>query len=237
MQLQAFAWDQESDQWKFKGKLYDNAINNFPPQKLPTGDWILTRRDARFNVTILIGGKEKLDQWEAYPVVKMGEVEKFRPDEPIFWLMPDKSLNALFRDNGGSQRLFHSTSTDNGKTWKTPVLTNFPNSTSKIFSLETSRGYRIMISNANPKWGRRQLHLSISEDGRNFSRMAELSVPTPPVAEGIETLWKKFQQGIGSLQYPHVIEHEDFLWIALSRNKLQTEIFKVSLDDIDKLRQ
>jgi len=237
LQLQAFAWDEESDQWNFKGKLYDNAINNFPPQKLPTGDWILTRRDARFNVTILIGGKEKLDQWEAYPVVKMGEVEKFRPDEPIFWLMPDKSLNALFRDNGGSQRLFHSTSIDNGKTWKTPVLTNFPNSTSKIFSLETSRGYRIMISNANPKWGRRQLHLSISEDGKNFSRMVELSVPTPPVAEGIETLWKKFQQGIGSLQYPHVIEHEDFLWIALSRNKLQTEIFKVSLDDIDKLRQ
>ncbi|MDC0258648.1 exo-alpha-sialidase [Verrucomicrobiales bacterium] len=235
LELQAFAWDKASRKWNFKSKVYDNAINNFPPQKLPTGDWILTRRDARFNVTILIGGKEKLDSWEAFPVVKVGEVKGFRPDEPIFWLMPDKSLNALFRDNGGSQRLFHSTSTDNGMTWKTPVLTNFPNSTSKIFSLNTSRGYRVMISNANPKLGRRQLHLSISEDGKSFTRMAQLIAPTPPVAEGIDSLWKKFQQGIGSLQYPHAIEKDGFLWIALSRNKLQTEILKVPLDDVDAL--
>jgi len=235
LELQAFAWDKASRKWNFKSKVYDNAINNFPPQKLPTGDWILTRRDARFNVTILIGGKEKLDSWEAFPVVKVGEVRGFRPDEPIFWLMPDKSLNALFRDNGGSQRLFHSTSADNGKTWKTPVLTNFPNSTSKIFSLNTSRGYRVMISNANPKLGRRQLHLSISADGKNFTRMAQLIAPTPPVAEGIESLWKKFQQGIGSLQYPHAIEKDGYLWIALSRNKLQTEILKISLDDVDAL--
>ncbi|MCA9067876.1 MAG: hypothetical protein KDA84_03075, partial [Planctomycetaceae bacterium] len=53
LELQAFVWNKEEQQWKFRGKLYDNAINNFPPQKLPTGDWILTRRDARFNVTIL----------------------------------------------------------------------------------------------------------------------------------------------------------------------------------------
>ncbi len=235
LQLQAYAWDKSSGKWVFKSKVYDNAINNFPPQKLPTGDWILTRRDSRFNVTILIGGKEKLDAWDAFPVVKVGEVTGFRPDEPIFWLMPDQSLNALFRDNGGSQRLFHSNSTDNGKSWTTPQLTNFPNSTSKIFSLETSRGYRVMISNANPKLGRRQLHLSISEDGKNFTRMAQLIAPTPPVADGIDSLWKKFTQGIGSLQYPHVIEKDGSLWIAFSRNKLQTEILRVSLDDVDTL--
>ena len=240
LKLQAFVWDGDSDKWKLKGMVYDNAINNFPPQKLPTGDWILTRRDARFNVTILIGGKDKLDDWEAFPVVKMGEVKGFRPDEPIFWLRPDKTLNALFRDNGGSQRLFHSTSSDLGKTWETPVLTNFPNSSSKIFSLPTSRGYRVMISNSNPKRGRRQLHLSISVDGENFTRMAQLAVPTPPMPDYIKSsvsMKKKFQQGISSLQYPHVIEHEGYLWVALSRNKVQTEIFRVSLDAVDELRK
>ena len=237
LELWAFRWDTDSDSWVREATVYDNAINNFPPQKLPTGDWILTRRDARFNVTILIGGKESLSDWQDYPVVEVGAVEKFRPDEPIFWLMPDESLNALFRDNGGSQRLFHSTSTDLGKTWKTPVLTNFPNSTSKIFSLPVSRGYRVMISNANPKWGRRQLHLSISADGKNFNRMAEIEVPTPPVADGMDSLWKKFQQGIGSLQYPHVIEKDGYLWIALSRNKTQTEIIRIALDDVDGLRK
>jgi len=237
LKLVAYRWDGDSESWQREAKLYDNAINNFPPQKLPTGDWILTRRDSRFNVTILIGGKESLSDWQAYPVVKVGAVKGFRPDEPIFWLMPDQTLNALFRDNGGSQRLFHATSADNGETWTPPVLTNFPNSTSKIFSLPTSRGYRVMISNANPKLGRRELHLSISEDGKNFNRMAEIEVPTPPVAEGIDSLWKKFQQGIGSLQYPHVIEHDGYLWVALSRNKTQTEIIRIALDDVDALRK
>jgi len=236
LELWAYRWDGDSGSWQREATLYDNAINNFPPQKLPTGDWILTRRDARFNVTILIGGKDSLSDWQAYPVVEVGAVEGFRPDEPIFWLMPDKTLNALFRDNSGSQRLFHSTSSDLGKTWQTPTLSNFPNATSKIFSLQTSRGYRVMISNANPKWGRRQLHLSISEDGKNFTRMAEIEVPTPPVAEGIDSLWKKFHQGIGSLQYPHAIEHDGSLWIALSRNKTQTEIIRLALDDVDALR-
>lgn len=236
LKLQAFVWDQTNEKWKFKSEVYDNAINNFAPQKLPSGDWILTRRDSRFNVTILIGGAKSLDTWEAYPVVKVGEVKEFRPDEPIFWLMPDESLNALFRDNGGSHRLFHSTSNDFGKTWKTPRLTNFPNATSKIFSLNTSRGYRIMISNANAKVGRRQLHLSISKDGKNFIRMAQLAVPSPPPAsDGIDALEKKFSAGIASLQYPHVIERDGYLWIALSRGKVQIEIFRVSLDDVDAL--
>lgn len=236
LELWAYGWDDEAQRWQFVSKVYGNAINNFPPQKLPTGDWILTRRDAGFNVTILVGGRSALDQWEAFPVVNVGEVPGFRPDEPIFWLMPDNSLNALFRDNGGSQRLFHATSRDFGKTWTTPVPTNFPNSTSKIFSLATSRGYRVMVSNANPKRGRRQLHLSVSEDGKHFTRMAQLDVPAPLAPKGFQEIWKKFSQGIASLQYPHVIEHDGYLWIAVSRCKLQTEIFRVSLDAIDEMR-
>ncbi|MCA9174811.1 MAG: exo-alpha-sialidase [Planctomycetales bacterium] len=236
LQLQAYGWNESQQRWEFASKIYDNAINNFPPQRLPSDQWILTRRDARFNVSILIGGDSGLDRWEAYPVVRLNEVKGFRPDEPIFWLLPDQRLSALFRDNGGSQRLFHSTSADLGKTWSTPRLTNFPNSTSKIFSLTTSRGYRVLISNANPKWGRRQLHLSISDDGTHFTRMAQLDVPAPPAPEGFESIWKKFAKGIASLQYPHAIEHDGAVWIALSRCKLQTEVFRVSLDELDRLR-
>lgn len=237
LELWAYNWNAKSKKWDFRSKVYDNAINNFPPQKLPTGDWILTRRDARFNVTILIGGQDRLDNWQEHRVVDLTEVKGFRPDEPIFWLMPDNSLNALFRDNGGSRRLFHSTSRDLGKTWTTPVLTNFPNSTSKIFSIGTSRGYRVMVSNANPKLGRRQLHLSISRDGKDFTRMARVDVPAPPAPSGFESIWKKFSDGIASLQYPHVIEHDGHLWIVLSRCKLQTEIFRVSLDAVDEVNQ
>lgn len=235
LELWAYGWDPAAGAWKFVSKVYDNAINNFPPQRLPDGNWILTRRDSRFNVTILIGGREKLDDWEAVDVVAMGQVEGFRPDEPILWLRPDRAVNALFRDNGGSRRLYHSLSRDLGRTWEIPVLTNFPNSTSKLFSIGTSRGYRVLVSNANVKLGRRELHLSVSPDGRTFTRMAKLDIPAPDAPEGFESIWKKFTKGIGSLQYPHAIEHDGHLYIAFSRCKLQTEIFRVSLDSIDQL--
>jgi hypothetical protein len=236
LELQAFRFDDEGKKWAFKGKLYDNAINNFPPQKLPSGEWILTRRDSRFNVSMLIGGRKSLDDWQAYPVVQIGEVQGFRPDEPIFWPLADGNLYALFRDNGGSQRLFHSLSRDQGRTWDTPRLTNFPNASSKLFSLKTSRGYRVLVLNANPKIGRRELHLAVSPDGQRFTRLARLDIPSPPsLPHEVSRISKKLGTGIASLQYSHVIEHEGRLLIAFSRGKVQTEVFHVRLDDVDLL--
>lgn len=236
LELVAYRYDKEADKWEYQDRLYDNAINNFPPQKLSTGNWILTRRDSRFNVSVLIGGRKSIDDWQAFPVVRIGEVHGFRPDEPIFWPLPDDTLNALFRDNGGSQRLFHSVSHDQGRTWDTPVLTNFPNSSSKLFSMKTSRGYRVLILNANPSIGRRELHLAVSTDDRTFTRLTRLDVPSPPsIPTAVSRITKKFSAGIASLQYPHVIEHDGRLLIALSRGKVQTEVFHVTLDEIDRL--
>ncbi|MCP4787684.1 MAG: sulfatase-like hydrolase/transferase [Fuerstiella sp.] len=236
LELLAYRYDDSQHTWLRHGKLYDNAINNFPPQELPSGEWILTRRDSRFNVTVLVGGRKAIDDWQAFPVVRVGEVKGFRPDEPIFWPLQDGQLFALFRDNGGSQRLFHSTSRDEGRSWDTPVLTNFPNSSSKLFSMKTSHGYRIIVLNANPSVGRRELHLAISGNGRTFTRLARLDVPSPTsLPDSVMRIEKKFQSGIASLQYPHVIEHDEQILIALSRGKVQTEVFRVRLDDVDAL--
>lgn len=237
LELWAYALDSKTKRWQFKAKLYDNAINNFPPQKLSTGEWILTRRDSRFNVTVLIGGVKGLDDWRAFPVVKVGEVKGFRPDEPIFWPLSDDSLFALYRDNSGSRRLFHSISRDNGRTWSKPVITNFPNATSKLFSMQTSSGVRFLVLNANPNVGRRELYLAASRDGQTFTRLARLDIPTPPIHEAIDSpgMRNRFRSGVSSLQYPHVIEHDGHLFIAFSRNKLQTEVLRVRLADVDEL--
>lgn len=236
LELLAYRYDEAQQAWELHGKLYDNAINNFPPQQLPSGDWILTRRDSRFNVSVLIGGRRAIDDWQPFPVVRIGEVKGFRPDEPIFWSLPDGQLFALFRDNGGSQRLFHSMSRDQGRTWNTPVLTNFPNASSKLFSMRTSRGYRILVLNANPTIGRRELHLAITANGKTFTRLARLEVPSPRgIPDSVSRIEKKFRSGIASLQYPHVIEHDGHVLIALSRGKVQTEVFRIRLDDIDAL--
>jgi hypothetical protein len=225
LKLVAFVWDKPSGTWKPKGQLYENAINNFAPQKLSTGEWMTTRRDARFNVSMLIGGVKALDDWRAVPVVdRMVAIResKFSPDEPVCWELPDGLLVGAIRDNGGSQRLFRTFSKDHGQTWSMPEKTNYPNATSKLFTLQTSRGYRVLISNANPVVGRREMHLAVSEDGLTFTRMAKLDIPS---------------QKATTFQYPHAIEHDGYLFIAFSNKKNITELLKVSLDDVDRLRR
>jgi hypothetical protein len=224
LKLIAFVWDKASATWKPRGTLFENAINNFAPEKIATGEWMMVRRDARFNVTMLTGGVKALDDWRVTSVVdRLAAIKasKFSPDEPVWWEQPDQSLVALLRDNGGSSRLFRAFSRDHGATWTAPEKTNFPNATSKLFSLQTSRGYRVLISNANPGLGRREMHLSISEDGLTFTRMARLDIPSAKAT---------------TFQYPHAIEHDGSLFIAFSNKKAFTELLKVSLDDVDRLR-
>jgi hypothetical protein len=77
-----------------------------------------------------------------------------------------------------------------------------------------------MIGNANPKWGRRENYQSLSDDGLTFTRMARLMIPSAKAT---------------TFQYPHAIEHDGHLLIAVSQKKLQTEVFKVPMTAIDAL--
>jgi hypothetical protein len=220
LRLEASVWDQQRGEWTPKGLVFADAINNFPPTKLPSGEWMTTRRDSRFNVFVLIGGLKGLDDWQSFPVASRRAVAGFSPDEPIWWPQPDGKLTALYRDNGGSGRLFRSSSDDDGRTWTKPAITNFPNATSKLFSLKTSAGDRVLISNANPKIGRREMYLSVSRDGETFTGMGRLAIPQPRAT---------------TLQYPHAIEHDGKLYIAFSQKKMQIEMFVVPLAAIARL--
>jgi hypothetical protein len=222
LKLEAYVWDATSEAWKFKTVLYENAINNFAPQKLASGQWLMTRRDARFNVYMLAGGVKSLEDWESYPVVKRTDVLGFSPDEPFWWQLPDGRLHALFRDNGGSSRLYQSFSSDEGRTWTLPRITNFPNASSKCYPLRLASGVWVLISNANPKVARRELYLSLSEDGLTFTKMARLAIPSAKAT---------------TFQYPHAIEQDGHLLLAFSQKKMQTEVLKVPLTAIEALRE
>lgn len=220
LSLHAYRWHYKK--WKFAGLVFDDAINNFPPQLLPDGKWMMTRRDVIRNVYTLIGAENSFDEWKTYPVVKINNRFNFLPDEPFWWIQENGIIAMLLRDNSGKRKIFRCFSIDNGKTWTDPAKTNFPNATTKFFGLKIAGKYRVFISNANRNMNilRKQMHLSITHDGHIFTNIAKIDIPT---------------DGEATLQYPHALEYQGNLFVAFSRNKKTIELITIPLERIEKL--
>ncbi len=220
LELRAFRWNKSAQKWDDAGVVQDNAINNFPPQRLPTGEWAMSRRKHDYKdtgVEFLIGGVKALNDWISVPVVGgPGRDLTLKAEEPIWWTLPDGSLQALFRDNNNSQYLFRAFSTDAGRTWSTPVQTDFPDARSKVHGLRLKDGRYALVSNSNPK-KRDPLTLALSNDGLIFDRLFYLV-------------------GGRHVDYPHMIEHGGFLYIAHSGGKQSVEIQRVRIADLDALK-
>jgi len=213
--LHAFRYNRETEAWDGLGVAYENAINNFAPKKIPSGEWMMSRRTFDRHVYFLIGGVAGFDQWESVPVVFYGD-ERLKAEEPYWWVLPDNNLMALFRDNARSGYLFRSFSTDNGRTWSPPAKTNYPDATSKFNGLQMSDGRFVLVSNANPK-KRDPLVLAISDDGMVFNKMGYLT-------------------GGRHIDYPHVIEHDGHLFVAFAGWRKQTcEVLKIRIADLSVL--
>ena len=212
LSLEAFRWD--GAQWVAHGTVLDDSMNNFPPQRLPSGEWMMTRRDHQRQVSVMIGGTKAFDDWRIYPLAAYDG--DGRPEEPDWYVLPDgKTLVGLIRDNGGSKFLLRTFSRDNGRTWSQMQRTNFPDATSKFFVHRTSRGYYVMVSNSNPR-RRDPLTLAISQDGLVFTKLFYLV-------------------GGRHVDYPHLIEHDGHLLVAFSGAKQTMEVIKVSLDELESL--
>jgi len=212
LSLEAFRRD--GTQWVAHGTVLDDSMNNFPPKRLPSGEWMMTRRDHRRQVSVMIGGTKAFNDWRIHPLAAYDG--QGRPEEPYWYILPDgNTIVGLIRDNGGSKFLLRTFSRDNGRTWSPIHRTNFPDATSKFFVHRTSRGYYVMVSNSNPR-DRDPLTLAISEDGLAFTRLFWLV-------------------GGRHVDYPHIIEHDGHLLIAFSGAKQTMEVMKVSLDELERL--
>jgi hypothetical protein len=216
LSLEAFKWNAAANGWEPYGTVLDDTLSNFPPKLLPNGDYMMTRRDHRQQVSVMIGGKEAYNRWRIRPLASYDA--SGRPEEPYWYVLPDgQNLVGLIRDNGRSGRLLRTFSTDSGQTWTKIVTTNFPDATSKFFALRTTRGYYALVSNANPA-ARDPLTLAISADGLVFTHLFRLV-------------------GGRHVDYPHMIEQQGHLFIAFSGAKQTMEVLKVSLDDLHTMIQ
>lgn len=223
LELRAFRWNEAEETWDDYIQVHDNAINNFPPKQLPTGEWLMSRRTYDYKehgVDFLVGGTEAIDQWESFPV--FGTASELSAEEPYWWVLPDgESLMALFRDNNRSGFLYRSFSTDNGRTWSQPVKTDFPDARSKFHGLQMSNGKYVLVNNSH--YDHRQwFTLSVSDDGMVFDKMFFL-------VEGDRN----------GVDYPHVMEHDGYLYITHSGGhggrKQSVEVQKVRISDLEDL--
>lgn len=212
LSLEAYRWN--GTEWIAYGTVLDDAMNNFPPKRLPSGEWMMTRRDHQRQVSVMIGGTHAFNDWHVYPLAAYDV--RGRPEEPYWYILPDgQTIVGLVRDNGQSKFLLRTFSRDNGRTWDAMHRTNFPDATSKFFVHRTSRGYYVLVSNSNPRQ-RDPLTLAISQDGLVFTKLFWLV-------------------GGRHVDYPHIIEYDGHLLIALSGAKQTMEVMKVSLDELERL--
>jgi len=215
LSLEAFRWDKQAGEWQTAGTVLDDALNNFPPKKLPNGQWMMSRRDHVRNVSVMVGGIEAIDQWQTLPLATWQEGIQ-QPEEPYWYILPDgQNIVGLFRDNTDSKRLLRSFSTDNGRTWSELTRTNFPDARSKFYALRTSRDEYVLVSNSNPR-DRDPLTLAVSKDGLVYDQLYYLV-------------------GGRHIDYPHMIEQDGSLYISFSGAKQTMEVIKVDLDDLAKM--
>lgn len=216
--LHAFRLKPDMATWEDTGTIAADAINNFPPIKMQSGEWLMSRRPHDYKktgVSFLVGGVKAIDDWQSFPVLdSSGELAA---EEPLAWVLPDGNLVALFRDNRKSGFLYRSFSVDQGRTWTKPVRTNFPDATAKLHGLRLSDGRYVLVSNANPH-KRDPLTLAISDDGLVFTQLLYLV-------------------GGRHVDYPHVLEHEGHLLVAFAGGKQSVEILKIQLNELSRVGQ
>lgn len=216
LQLHAFEAEVgETIKWKHLGMAYDNTLNNFPPKQLPSGEWMMSRRDSLGNVHFMVGGVKAFNDWQSFPVVSR-ETEEVAASEPNWWLLPDNTVMALFRDNKRSNYLFRAYSMDQGRTWTKLHKTNFPDALSKFSGTRLKDGRYVLVSSPDPK-KREPIAISVSDDGTVFYKMGYLV-------------------GGRKVDYPHVIEHDGYVYVAFSSAKQTIEVLKIKLSDLDALK-
>ena len=224
LELRGYIWSDEKETWSGPILVADDTINNFPPKQLSTGEWMMSRRNHSMDKSMLAGGVESPGEWREIPVPEPEDGSQL--DEPFWWILPNGSLTAVFRDGSRSRRLYRSFSRDDGQTWTPPIRTDFPDATAKFNVLRLSNGVYAMASNPNPSGKRVPLCLSLSDDGISFNRMFILrDAPTIYRYAGKDP-------GYAGYHYPQLLEHEGFLYLIHSENMEDIVLLRIRLEDL-----
>jgi predicted neuraminidase len=217
LRLVYFQW--EGSFWKQAGVYADDCMNNFPPSRFGSKTAMICR-DRNMDVSVAILDDPAKLAWKRIPLKNDPPFD--RMDEPTWYEDREGVIHMVVRDNRRSGKLIRVLSRDAGVTWTAPVLTNYPDATSKNFTGLLSNGWCFLINNPNPE-RRDPLSISFSRDGWTFSEPRNIREDAAP--RRIPGRAKPS----GSFQYPHAIEQAGSLWVIYSTNKEDIEISELPI--------
>lgn len=155
------------------------------------------------------------------------EMAKPDPDASLFdgegsWYQLDSGKIVMFwRDGACSERLYVTSSDDNGALWAKPLITDYPDSVSRVYAGRLPDGRFFLIGNAFAKlFDRKHLMISLSDDGLKFNRTFRLlDDPTSQRAFGLLKC--------DGYQYPFALVEEERLLVGYSVNKEDMECVSI----------
>ncbi|HSC67673.1 MAG TPA: sialidase family protein [Cellvibrio sp.] len=145
--------------------------------------------------------------------------------EPSWFLTAAKNPVMVFRDQASSFRVLASTSSDNGKTWSTPMATNMPDSRAKQSAGNLPDGRAFLINNPSGTKTRTPLTITLSRAGELFDRafLLRSEQELPPM------LYQGKYKRIG-YSYPKSILWNNQVWVSYAVNKEDIEVTSIPLD-------
>ena len=153
-----------------------------------------------------------------------------QPDGAVFpygegsWYQTAEGKIVVFwRDEGRSCRLWVNYSDNGGETFTEPIISNIPDSMSRVYASRLSDGRYYLCGNAFPSLlNRMHLMLLLSDDGYEFDKV--YSLIDDPTACRLMGLLKLY-----GYQYPCCLEKDGELLIGYSVNKEDMECLAVDI--------
>lgn len=166
--------------------------------------------------------------WKKATYTNLSTGSNSREMEPSSFVQSDGRLVMIFRDQNSTFKKLASSSTDNGNTWSTTVLTDMPDSRSKQCAGNLPDGTAFFASNPVNNKTRIPLVLTLSKEGKIFTDAYILREGGP----GLQA--QSYTGNAKSLgySYPKAFVWADYLYVSYSTNKEDVEFTRVPLSSI-----
>lgn len=146
--------------------------------------------------------------------------------ESTWYQIDDGTIVIFWRDEGRSCHAWVNTSTDNGRTFSEPVISDIPDSMSRLYAGRLSDGRYYLINNTHPELlNRMHLMILLSDDGYVFNKIGMLI--DDPTAQRLIGLLK-----CDGYQYPCAMVDGEDLLVAYSVNKEDIECGCVKINEL-----